>query len=45
MSTEPAETFQIPLEIAETYESKFVPALFAEWAPHVATAAGVAPGQ
>ena len=29
------ETFQIPLETAEIYESKFVPALFADWAPHV----------
>lgn len=39
------ETFQIPLAVAETYESKFVPALFAEWAPHLVNAAGVAPGQ
>jgi SAM-dependent methyltransferase len=45
VSTEPVETFQIPLEIAETYESKFVPALFAAWAPRVAAAAGVSPGQ
>ena len=29
------ETFQIPLDTAEIYESKFVPALFADWAPHV----------
>lgn len=39
------ETFQIPLEAAETYEERFVPALFAEWAPVIVEAAGVAPGQ
>jgi len=39
------ETFQIPLEAAEVYESKFVPALFADWAPHLVDVAGVAPGQ
>jgi SAM-dependent methyltransferase len=39
------ETFQIPLETAEIYESKFVPALFADWAPHVVDMADVAPGQ
>lgn len=39
------ETFQIPLEAAEAYESKFVPALFGEWAPLIVEAAGVAPGQ
>ena len=39
------ETFQISLKIAEVYESKFVPALFAEWAPHLVDVAGVAPGQ
>ena len=38
------ETFQIPLEVAETYESKFVPALFADWAPHVVDLADVVPG-
>jgi ubiquinone/menaquinone biosynthesis C-methylase UbiE len=38
------ETFQIPAAVAETYESKFVPALFAEWAPHLVNAAGVASG-
>ena len=27
------------------YEAEFVPALFAEWAPHLVDAAGVAPGQ
>lgn len=39
------ETFQIPLETAELYESKFVPALFADWAPHVIEMGDVAPGQ
>jgi ubiquinone/menaquinone biosynthesis C-methylase UbiE len=39
------ETFQIPLEVAEMYEAKFVPALFAEWAPHLVSLAGIAPGQ
>jgi SAM-dependent methyltransferase len=39
------ETFEIPIEAAETYEAVFVPALFAEWAPLVADAAGVTTGQ
>lgn len=39
------ETFQIPLEAAEVYESRFVPALFAEWAPLLVESAGVRPGQ
>ena len=30
---------------AEIYESEFVPALFAEWAPHLVDFAGVRPGQ
>lgn len=38
------ETFQISLDAAEAYESKFVPALFGEWAPHLVDAAGVKPG-
>ncbi len=38
------ETFQIPPETAETYEAMFVPAIFAEWAPHVLDAAAVAEG-
>ena len=38
------ETFQIPLAAAELYESRFVPAIFAEWAPLAVDAAGVAPG-
>lgn len=39
------ETFQIPLETAEIYESKFVPALFADWAPHVIDMGDVSKGQ
>jgi hypothetical protein len=37
------ETFQLSVEAAEAevYESSFVPALFAEWAPHLVEAAGV----
>lgn len=39
------ETFQIPLAAAEIYEARFVPGIFAEWAPLLVDAAGVAPGQ
>jgi SAM-dependent methyltransferase len=39
------ERFQIAAEAAEVYESKFVPAIFGEWAPQLVEAAGVAPGQ
>lgn len=38
------ETFQIPLETAEMYEAKFVPALFADWAPHVVEMGDVSSG-
>jgi SAM-dependent methyltransferase len=38
------ETFQIPIETAEVYEAKFVPALFADWAPHVVDMGDVAAG-
>jgi ubiquinone/menaquinone biosynthesis C-methylase UbiE len=38
------ETFQIPLETAEMYEAKFVPALFADWAPHVVEMGDVSTG-
>jgi ubiquinone/menaquinone biosynthesis C-methylase UbiE len=44
MST-PTESFQIPLEAAEVYESRFVPAIFAEWAPRLLDLAGVEHGQ
>ena len=39
------ETFQLSVTAAELYESKFVPAFFAEWAPHLVDLAGVGPGQ
>ena len=44
-STDPAETFSLSLEAAERYESAFVPAFFAQWAPTICAAAGVGPGQ
>ncbi|TWP50716.1 methyltransferase domain-containing protein [Lentzea tibetensis] len=39
------EAFQISADQAEVYESKFVPALFADWAAPLADAAGLRPGQ
>jgi SAM-dependent methyltransferase len=44
-TTEPSESFQIPLEAAEAYEAAFVPAFFAQWAPILCDAAGVGTGQ
>lgn len=38
------ETFQIPLEAAEAYESRFVPVMFGPWAKRLVRAAGVARG-
>ena len=43
-TTESSESFQISREIAEFYESAFVPAFFGQWAPILCQAAGVAPG-
>ncbi len=43
--TSSTETFQVSLAAAETYEAKFVPAIFGEWAPHLCDVAGLAPGQ
>src|SRR4029453_17291179 len=43
--TGPTQTYQLSVEAAEAYEARFVPALFADWAPHLVEAAGVAPGQ
>ena len=40
-----SETFRLSAAAAEMYESQFVPALFAEWAPRLTDLAGVAPGQ
>jgi ubiquinone/menaquinone biosynthesis C-methylase UbiE len=42
---EPPESFRIPVEAAELYESAFVPAFFAQWAPILCDAAGIGPGQ
>lgn len=39
-----SDSFQIPIEVAEVYEQKFVPSIFAEWAPYVLDAAAVGPG-
>src|SRR5687768_4083844 len=38
------EDFQVSLRAAETYEARFVPAIFAEWAPLLADLAGIRPG-
>jgi SAM-dependent methyltransferase len=38
------EMFELTPEQAESYETRFVPALFAEWAPLLVEAAGVRPG-
>ncbi|MGH9209219.1 MAG: class I SAM-dependent methyltransferase [Acidimicrobiales bacterium] len=43
-NTEPSESFQIPIEAAEAYEAAFVPAFFAQWAPILCDAAGIAEG-
>ena len=43
--TSSTETFQISVAAAEIYESKFVPAFFAEWAPHLVDLADIGPGQ
>jgi ubiquinone/menaquinone biosynthesis C-methylase UbiE len=40
-----SESFQIPLEAAERYEAAFVPNFFAQWAPTLCAAGGVAPGR
>jgi ubiquinone/menaquinone biosynthesis C-methylase UbiE len=39
------ERGQVTRSAAEVYEEFFVPALFLEWAPRVAAAAGIRPGQ
>lgn len=41
----PTEMFQISAEQAEMYEARFVPAIFAQWAPLLVDAIGVSPGQ
>jgi SAM-dependent methyltransferase len=45
MSTAPSsESFQIPIEAAELYESAFVPGFFAQWSPTLCEMAGVTAG-
>lgn len=39
------ESFQLSLDTARAYEATFVPAIFAEWAPHTVAAAEVTAGQ
>jgi SAM-dependent methyltransferase len=39
------EAFQLSTAAAEAYEAKFVPALFAEWAPQLVDVADIRPGQ
>ena len=39
------EDFQLSVEAAEQYEARFVPAIFAEWAPLLVDAAGLRQGQ
>lgn len=44
MSAAPVESFDISLETALAYEATFVPAFFAQWAPPLCAAAGIARG-
>ena len=45
MSAAPSsESFQIPIEAAELYESAFVPGFFAQWSPTLCAMAGVGVG-
>jgi SAM-dependent methyltransferase len=39
------DDFQVSLDAAEQYEARFVPAIFAEWAPLLVDTADVRPGQ
>jgi ubiquinone/menaquinone biosynthesis C-methylase UbiE len=45
MTSPVQETFQLSAEVAEVYEAQFVPGFFAQWAPRLLDAAGVADGQ
>jgi len=38
------DTFQLSLQAAEGYESRFVPAIFREWAGYLVEVADIAPG-
>ncbi len=42
--TDPTESFQIPIEAAERYETAFVPGFFVQWAPILCEVAGVSEG-
>jgi ubiquinone/menaquinone biosynthesis C-methylase UbiE len=44
-TTEPSESFELSIQAAEFYESAFVPAFFAQWAPILCETAGVTSGQ
>jgi len=44
-TTEPPESFDIPIEAAEAYEAALVPAFFAQWAPILCDTACVNAGQ
>ncbi len=44
MAETAAEGFQITREQAEVYEERFVPGIFAEWAPRLVAFAGIGPG-
>jgi ubiquinone/menaquinone biosynthesis C-methylase UbiE len=44
MTTDASESFQIPIDVAESYEADFVPAFFAQWAPPLCAVAGLAAG-
>jgi hypothetical protein len=39
------EAFQLSVTTAESYEAKFVPVLFGQWATYLVDAADLAPGQ
>jgi SAM-dependent methyltransferase len=43
-ATSSSESFQIPIEAAELYESAFVPGFFAQWSPMLCELAGVGTG-
>ncbi len=43
-ATDSTESFQIPIEAAEFYETAFVPAFFAQWAPILCDEAGIGNG-
>src|SRR5262245_4443413 len=44
MASTPPDSFQIPIEAAELYESAFVPGFFAQWSPILCDMAGIGEG-